>query len=183
MPEKHPDDTDLINRIKQDDQTAFRAIFDRYYKLLLAVAINFLKDINAAKDIVQEVFFQVWKKRQTININTSVEAYLKRAVINRSLNLIKYQKRLTGDENLAVKANDSPSALEELQAEELQDALQKALDGLPERCRLIFVMRRMEGLSHKEIAEKLEISPKTIENQMTKALKVLKEAVHAHEAR
>jgi len=174
-------DNQLIEKIGQNDQTAFRKLFDKYYRLLLGVAINFLKDINAAKDIVQEVFFQIWKKRETLQISNSVEAYLKRAVINRALNHLKYQKRLTGDEGLEIEREKEASALEKLQADDLKEVLQKALDSLPERCRLVFVMRRMEGLSHKEIAEKLEISPKTIENQMTKALRVLKDAVQQYE--
>ncbi|MGB0525634.1 MAG: RNA polymerase sigma-70 factor [Flammeovirgaceae bacterium] len=181
MPKEPSSEDHLILEVKQGNESAFRKLFDKFYKLLLAVAINFLKDIDAAKDVVQEVFFQLWKKRESLNINSSVEAYLKRAVINKSLNQIKYQKRLTGDDNLEHQHSSSYTVVEELQAAELHEALQQALDSLPERCRLIFVMRRLEGMSHKEIAEKLEISPKTIENQMTKALKVLKEAVRVYE--
>ena len=183
MAEENHADNDLIDAIKRDNKSAFRALFDKYYQLLLAVAINFIKDVNTAKDIVQEVFFQIWQKREQLNISSSVEAYLKRSVINRSLNLIKYQQRLTGDEALGFKESNEVSALEKIQANELQEVIQHALDSLPERCRLIFIMRRVEGLSHKEIAEKLEISPKTIENQMTKALKILKIAIETHEAK
>lgn len=170
-------DEQLIGRIRQNDQKAFRLLFDRHYKTLLGTAINVLKDVDSGKDMVQEVFFQIWKKRESLEIRTSVIAYLKRAVINRCFNQIKARKSTTSTEQLEQTQSAIPSATENLEANDLQQAIKKALDGLPERCRLVFTMRRMEGLSHKEIAEKLDISPKTIENQMTKALKVLREAV------
>ena len=170
-------DIELIDGIKQDNKTAFRLLFDRHYRAILATAVNLLKDISSAKDVTQEVFAQIWKKRATIHINSSVGNYLKRAVINRSLNLIKAQKLIAHEEQMTEIQSDEPSINDQLAAQDLEAALNKALDTLPERCRLIFVMRRLEGISLKEIAEKLEISPKTVENQITKALKVLKTAI------
>jgi len=176
MSKDNPTDHQLIDQIKSGDKKAFRRLFDRYYKLLLAIAINILKDINVAKDAVQEVFLQIWQKRTTLKINSVVEAYLKRAVINRSLNQVKARKTFVEADSLKEMQNKSPNADAHLEAEDLDKVIKKTLDSLPERCRLIFVLRRMEGLSLKEIASKLDISPKTVENQLTKALKVLKAA-------
>jgi len=177
MPDTIYTDKQLIDRIKQDDKAAFRILFDRHYKTLLATAINILKDVNSAKDATQEVFLQVWKKRQTLLITSEPIAYLKRSVINRALNHIKSRKAIVEEEHLKDMQSAAPEANQNLEAQDLETAMKKALDTLPERCRLIFVMRRLEGYALKEIAAKLDISPKTVENQITKALKILKEAV------
>ena len=126
---------------------------------------------------LQEVFLQIWSKRDTLNINTNPLAYLKRAVINRSLNQIKSRKRIVEESQMAEMQSSNTEATENLAAQDLEVVMKKALDTLPERCRMIFVMRRLEGISLKEIAQQLEISPKTVENQITKALKVLQKAV------
>lgn len=174
---KKDSDQNLIQQIRQSSHTAFRELFQRYYQILLATAINLLTDVNLAKDVVQDVFLQLWKKRESLNIQSSVKAYLQRAVINKALNQIKARKRITDEKPLVTMEASFHSAHDNLNAQDLNKAIEKALDTLPERCRLIFVLRRMEGYSHKEIAEMLDISTKTIENQITKALKVLKEAV------
>ena len=179
MSEQDPTDLILVDRIRKGDKKAFRILFDRYYQRLLAVAINLLGDINAAKDAVQEVFLSLWRSREKLNIHTSLEAFLKRSTINRCLNLIKARKHFVPEAQLKELPNtDNPVQL--LEAQDLEGIVQDALDNLPERCRLIFILRRMEGLSHKEIAKKLDISTKTVENQMTKALKELKNAVQPY---
>ncbi|MFT5165547.1 MAG: RNA polymerase sigma-70 factor (ECF subfamily) [Saprospiraceae bacterium] len=180
MSEENTRDKALLENIRKGDKPAFRKLFDMYYQILLATAINLLKDVNLAKDVVQEVFFQIWKKREEIIIESSMSGYLKRAVINRSINQIKSRKKMVSENHFQQMHSNQPSVTEDLETQHLNEVLQKALDSLPERCRLVFVMRRMEGMSHKEIAEKLNISPKTIENQITKALKTLKIAIQPH---
>lgn len=170
-------DEKLFKQIKQGDERAFRRLFNRYYQVLLAIAINLIKDINGAKDTVQEVFFQIWKRRDVLEIPDKVEAYLKRSTINRALNLIQSKKRMVPLAPDFDASGKNAGAQEQLEAEEMNLVIQQALASLPERCRTVFVMKRIEGLSLKEIAERLDISPKTVENQITKALKVLKEAV------
>ena len=172
-------DTDekLFGRIKQGDEGAFRLLFNRYYQILLAIAINLVKDINSAKDAVQEVFFQIWKRREVLEIPDKVEAYLKRSTINRALNLIQSKKRITSLDSSFDVSGKSVDAQDQLEADEMNIVIQQTLAELPERCRTVFVMKRIEGLSLKEIAARLDISPKTAENQITKALKILKTAV------
>lgn len=173
-------DKKLLARLREGDQSAFRILFDRYYQFLLAIAINLLKDVNLAKDVVQEVFFQIWKKREVLSIQVTLQAYLKRAVINRSINQIRARKSNLSDDHLESIQSKEPSPSDDLEAQHLDTVLKKAMDSLPERCRLIFVMRRLENMSHKDIAEKLDISTKTVENQITKALKILKIAIQPH---
>lgn len=177
MSKQEPSSKALFAAIKQGDRRAYKLLFERFYQLLLATAINLLGDVNAAKDVIQEVFFEIWKKRAQIEVHSTVEGFLKRSVINRSLNLIKKRKRFTDDSSLQFSEQKEANAIETLEAEDLKKVIDEALDSLPERCRLIFVMKRMEKMSVKEIAEKLEVSPKTVENQITKALKKLKNTI------
>ncbi len=169
-------DQELIKRISNNDKAAFRILFDRYYKLMLGTAINLLKDVDSSKDAVQEVYIQLWKNRDKITITSSIENYLKRAVINRSLNQIKYKSRFESEPD-EEQLSDAPTSQEQIEAAELKSVIDKAIETIPERSRLVFKLRRQEDLSLKEIAKKLDISPKTVENQLTKALKILKDAV------
>lgn len=170
-------DKDLFGRLKTDDATAFRRLFDRYYQILLAIAINLVKDAATAKDMVQEVFLRVWNKRSSLEVPRNTEAYLKRAVINRCLDHIKARKPLVDISDQYSLSTKAPAAQELLEADELERVINKALAELPEACRTIFIMKRMEGRSLKEIAALLDISPKTVENQITKALKFLQASV------
>ena len=169
-------DTELIAGIQKSDKVAFRILFDRYYKLLLGTAINILKDVDSGKDSVQEVFIQLWKNRENITINSTIENYLKRAVINRSLNQVKFRKRFDG-EPLETEHSSKDSANTRIETKELEEVIEKAIQTIPEKSRLVYILKRQEGLSLKEIAEQMDISPKTVENQLTKALKILKDAV------
>lgn len=170
-------DKELIQLIAQGDKGAFKTFFNSYYKSMLVTAIRLLKDENIAKDVTQDVFLQIWKNRSSLNIKTSIIAYLKKATINRSLNQIKSRKNFTSEEVLIQVESTQVSASEQLEASELEGIIKQKLDNLPPKCRLIFVLRRIEGLRVKEIAEKLDISPKTVENQITKALRILQKAI------
>ena len=145
-------DKDLIAKLQQGDKEAFKQLFNRYYDQLYATSISMTKDKEAAKDVVQDVFFDVWEKRNSLNFGTSIIAYLKRSVINRSINYIKYHKRFADTEQLKEEGSKQHSTIEELAGQELDDVIQKALAQLPDRCRLIFTMKRLEGMRIKEIA-------------------------------
>lgn len=176
-----PTDQELLTRLKQEDRKAFRALFDRYYKYLVVTIFKISGDDNLAKDLAQDVFFELWKKRSVINIKSSLKSYLRRAVINKALNHFK-AKRIDYQEpeNLPDRPEKEASAVEELEAGDLKKIIHETIDALPERCRLVFTLCRLEGLNHKEVAAQLDISTKTVENQMTKALKLLKKAVHPY---
>lgn len=173
-------DQELIASIKNDSEPAFRAIYDAHYKLMLGVGINITRDIDTAKEVVQEVFYQFWKNRNSLKENIAIRNYLKRAVINRCINQVKYNSKFTSDEVLEEQKTEQLSPDTALETSELKKRIEIALQNLPEKARIIFILKRHEGMSLKEIAEKLDISPKTVENQITRAVKLLKEEIEPY---
>jgi len=173
------EEKEWLQSLKAGKQVALQKIFNHYYKYLVVTGYNITGDNEKAKDLVQDVFFELWKKREQLNIQSSLKSYLRRAVVNRSLNYIKTQKRFDfGEENFDAQTPDQAfSAQKILEAQDLKNALNAAIDSLPAKCKAIFMLSRYEKLSHKEIAAKLDISTKTIENQITKALKIVRVAV------
>jgi len=169
-------DLELTEAIKADDEKAFRTLFDRYYKYLIVTAYAYVKEENTSRDLAQDVFLEIWKKRNSLNIN-NVKAYLRRSVINKSLNFIKAQRMDFENSDDTFDVPENQKVQEQLEANELQAVINKAIEQLPDRCRVIFAMRRFEEMPLKEIAGKLNISPKTVENQLTKAMKILRAAV------
>lgn len=170
-------DQEIFKQIRDGNQAAFRKLFDRYYRVLLGTAVNLVKSEDIGKDLVQEVLVTVWKKREEIEIQSSAANYLKRSVINRCLNHLQRSRKHADVDEMVEQPSTPAEGAANLAHADLQSALNAALDKLPERCRTIFVMKRLEGLSQKEIAQQLDISTKTVENQITKALKVLSVAL------
>lgn len=170
----------LLNALRHDDERALRQIFDQHYPKLLGDVYRLVPDEDTCKDLAQEVFVDLWRKRTELDIHTSLRAYLRRAAVNKTLNYLKIQKRTLLDEpaHLEQLADDSAQEIRQKQGQEtLEQALHAAIDALPEKCRLVFSLSRFEQRSHREIAEQLDISVKTIENQITKAMKLLREAL------
>jgi RNA polymerase sigma-70 factor (ECF subfamily) len=150
-------------------------MFKAYYGALVGYGKTIIKDADEAEDIVQQVFISVWEKRSALEIHTSFRAMLYKAVYNSCLNRIKHDgiKRSYVRE---IKLTSSSSfSREDIQYKELQKKINDAIDQLPEQCAKIFKMSRFEYLKYQEIADKLGLSIKTVENQMGKALKLLRE--------
>jgi len=165
--------------IKSSPQKALKMLFESFYENLCSHVFALLRNKNASEDIVQDVLLEIWKKRDEININISLEAYLKRACRNKALNYIRSNKILFEDVELAETIESNYSDPQEMiEIQNLQDIINKGIDKLPEKCRIVFLLSRMENLSYNEIAEKLDISIKTVENQISKALKILREFVY-----
>lgn len=152
------------------------SLFKAHYADLCRAAFRVLADKVAAEDIVQEVFLEIWRNRAKIQLTGSFGSYLHRSTVNRSLNYLRDRKIIVTDTEDAEV--DLPTVGEnvvfEFETLELQAAIERAIDTLPVRCRQVFILNRYEELSAKEIAETLGISVKTVENQMTKALKILR---------
>lgn len=173
----------LLAALRTGDEAALRRLFDQHYPLLLGDIYRLIPDEDTCKDLAQEVFVELWRKRSSLDIHTSLRAYLRRAAVNRALNHIKIQKRIHLDdgEQFANTADTSPRDIAQQEDQEsLEQALHAAIETLPEKCRLVFSLSRFEQRSHREIAERLDISVKTIENQITKAMKILREALSGH---
>lgn len=169
--------TELFEQTKQGDRSAYEQLFRKYYTPLVRFARDIVKDADTAEDLVQEVFVKVWERKATIEIKTSVMAYLYMAVKNHCLNKLKTEQRhafmedgLADDLKLSTNHTEEHSDTIKL-AQHIQEAIEK----LPPRCALIFKMSRFEEKTYKEIAETLELSVKTVENQMVKALQLLRQ--------
>ena len=148
-------------------------LFKTYYKRLHRAAYQILHDESLADDIVQEVFIQIWSKKDELNITSTIEGYLVKATINKALTCIEQNKSV---KKVALEDHlEFSSALDQLKSNDFdykifQDIVYASLDSLPPRCKTIFVLSRFENMKNKEIAEHLDVSVKTIENQMTIAI-------------
>lgn len=153
----------------------FEKIFNDHYSNLCAYANNFLKDVDAAEEVVQEVLFKLWTNRESLVITTSVQSYLFRAVRNASINVIKHVNiREDYKVQNEYEMDDSLSGEDEMIVSELEQKIRATIDQLPIERKKIFILSRYEGLKYKEIADKLNLSVSTVENQMVKALKFLR---------
>jgi RNA polymerase sigma-70 factor (ECF subfamily) len=158
-----------------DDETAFETLFKTHYNALHAYAQVILKDEDVAEEIVQGMFLKFWEKRASLNIQ-SIKAYLYKCVYNDSLNYIKQEKTKSKYQDFTLHTMNTehePASLK-VELSELQQHLREALNHLPEQCRTIFQMSRFEELKYREIADHLGLSIKTVENQMGKALRILR---------
>lgn len=173
----------LLSALRFGNEAALRQIFDRHYALLLTDIYRLIPDESTCEDLAQELFVELWNKRESLDIHTSLRAYLRRAAVNKSLNYIKATRRYAAEdtEDLGQLPDTSTDNQQnQVSRDALEDALHLAIGSLPEKCRVVFNLSRFEQLSHREIAEKLGISVKTIENQITKAMKMLRDALRNH---
>ena len=176
-PNTHTDE-DLIELLQTDSDKAIDLIFRQYYKICHLSAIRIVKDEHIAEDIVQEVFLELWKKRGRHIINTALKAYLRRSVVNRSLNYIRDLKiKFDEEDKIPNISSKEQGALKGLETDELEVKINEAINKLPERCRVVFTLSRFEDMSYQQIADELHISIKTVENQISKALKLLRVAI------
>jgi len=158
------------------DEAVFELVFKTHYKNLHSYAFTILKDEDEAEEMVQQVFFKLWERSEKLTIEGPIAAYLYRAVHNESLNFLKH-KKVKETHRLHVvysMKNKSEQPQGKILSKELENKFKEALNKLPEQCRTVFQLSRFENLKYKEIAEKLQISVKTVENHMGKALKLLR---------
>lgn len=152
---------------------ALEQVFKIHYRALCYAANNIVNDQNAAEDIVQDVFVNLIKKQNEIEINSSLKGYLFKSIFNTALNYNERSKRsiVVEDDILELAAGATCDVDEYLEQVELEDRIAQAMNALPPKCRSIFILNRYDDLKYKEIALHLGISVKTVENQMGKALK------------
>jgi len=169
-------DEQIAQLLAKRDEAAFEQVFKTHYRNLHAYAFTILKDEDEAEETVQQVFYKLWERSDNLNFSGSIAAYLYRAVHNESLNSIKHQKVKANYQLHVAYSMKNKSEQEQTKwtEKELEGQFRKALNKLPEQCRTVFQLSRFENLKYKEIAEKLDISIKTVENHMGKALKLLR---------
>lgn len=174
------DGTSLVQQISEGDEQAFEQLFNGYFEYLHNVAYNRLQSKDAAEDIVQEIFTDLWKNRASLDIHTSMKSYLFQAVKNKVCKFIRhksvrekeqYIKRIHNEYYLKSPFPNSSEVLEEA---ELKRLISSHLEDLPEKTQEIFTLSREEHYTHQEIAEKLNCSPKTVEYHIGKVLKHLR---------
>lgn len=173
-------DTECLDRLVCEDRAAFRQLFDRYYKELYCYARKYVQSVDVCKDILQDVFSYLWEKREQLEVTQSVKAYLYRAVHHRCINHLKktdndYRHLNNYHLQQQIVQPHQQDSLHLLQEKEMQETINRVVNELPEQCRKIFILSRENGLRHKEIAQQLCISPKTVEVQIYRALKYLKQ--------
>ena len=166
----------LIQSLARRDEASFEQVFKTHFKNLHAYACSITKEETVAEEVVQNVFVKLWERSEALSIAGSVTAYLYRAVYNESLNYLKHQKVRSayGQHVVHTMKNETEHGGKKLQLKELEGRLAEAMNDLPEQCRTIFQMSRFDELKYREIADKLGISVKTVESQMSKALRLLR---------
>lgn len=165
-------DEALLELLRSEHEWALKEIFDRYNIRLFRLAAGVLNDDDQAKDLVQEVFIDLWHRRHTSNIQV-LSHYLSRAIKFQVLKHLRNGKLQDRHVKLAQKVQFANQTEDMLNFQELEIQLQKAIESLPPRCREVFFLSRYQSLSHKEISARLKISPKTVEAQISKALSIL----------
>lgn len=167
-------DTSVIDAIRQGSYSAFEKVFNTYYAPLSRFAMGYVGDQDQSEEVVQQVFFHYWEKREELDIKTSIKAYLYQSVRNRCLNTLKHEQVRQRTQHELLR-DEEPSEEHVFEGLELQERIDLTISEMPPERQRIFRMSRFEELKYREIAEKLSISVKTVENQMGKALKFMRE--------
>ena len=168
----------IVQEIREGNEKSFRQVFHAYYEGLCQYAFTLIKDMDDAEDVVQSMFLKIWEKRQTLIITRTIKAYLYKAVYHQCLNHFDHRSvRVKFQERKAVE--HVPEVQHpEVFPNELEERIVAAINSLPKQCRTIFMMSRYQEMKYVEIAKELDISVNTIENQISKALRMLRERIN-----
>ena len=172
-----------LRKIRKGDVQSFEKLFFAFYPGMLRYAGSLVRKNEIAEEVVQDVFYNVWKNRESIRITQSWKAYLYRAVYNNSMMYLRKIRREFSleDELFPEKEGGTPNPLQELEYQEVAAMVSDTIGSLPDRTREIFLLNRQEGLKYREIAEKLSISIKTVEANMGRALSALRNSMEKYE--
>ena len=166
----------MVNGIRAGHESAFDQLFKEYYRPLSVFALKYVPDLETAKEIVQDLFVHLYENRRSLVISTSLQSYLYQSVRNRCLNLIKQQKTHRDHmDHLKLEQETTEDIEARIWETELEHQVFRIVSGLPARCREIFNLSRVKGLSNSEISKKLDISKRTVETQISNALKALRQ--------
>ncbi|WDF76870.1 RNA polymerase sigma-70 factor [Mucilaginibacter sp. KACC 22773] len=172
-------DQQLLDLIRTDDRGAFTELYNRYWDKTYAVALHRLDDEHEAEEVVQEVFLSIWQRRATLQLTHTVATYLSVAVKYKVINHLakQHRRQLQHDELTITSPVVADSTADWLHEKELRQLLEKTVSQLPEKCRIVFLLSRDENKTYAEIAAELNISQKTVEAHMSKALRELRETL------
>ncbi|HAZ03309.1 MAG: hypothetical protein A2W90_21160 [Bacteroidetes bacterium GWF2_42_66] len=170
----HEYEEQLFSKIKEGDEDAFNKAFDLYYPRLCFFADNIIHDFDLSRSVVQQVFVDLWIRRTNLDILFSLKSYLFQAVKNEALDILKHRKVETKYLQSFREKDEQGWFHDQIEEAELNDRINIAIQELPPRCRDIFMLCRFEELKYSEIAERLNISVKTVEMQISIALKKIR---------
>lgn len=175
-------DEKFSNLLTGNGSEFLKYLFDAYYGQLCRLAFKYVGRMDIAEDLVQDVFINIWNKRVQLNNSAEIRPYLVRSVINASINYIrsKYNKVQFTDDFSLIETDSGFNPLDSLKNSELHMLIKVSIERLPDKCRLIFLLSRFSGLTYNEIAIKLGISVKTIETQISIALKRIESSLKAN---
>jgi len=170
-------DRDIIKKLKSGDKKAFQRIFNAYSERLFNFTFSYLKDSYESEEIVQEIFLRLWENRTEVDEEKSFQSFLYRMAVNKVYNNLKHKVVCRKYENYlnSLDQSYSVSPEEHLYRKDLVEKLRELLSMLPEQKRKIFEMSKLEGLSNAEISKQLDLSIRTVENQIYRATKFLKD--------
>ncbi len=180
MADPHLDD--VLTRLQAGDRSALQVLFQQHHPMVCGTMYRFVKDQSTVEDLAQEVFVRFWEKRESIQINTSVQAYLRRMAINEALGYLRRNKHQYDEEvTPQTPVGEAENSVEQQYLHsELEQNVRAAIDTLPPKCRTVFHLSRFEDMTYQEIADQMGISIKTVENQMSKALRILREKLKGY---
>ncbi len=161
------------------DSTQFELAYRQHFSMLVGFAFQYVEDSDVAEDVVQEVFSNLWNQSDQLEVRTNIKSYLFGAVRNACLNHLRHLKVVESHAQVTMQVEESDQTTF-MEMDELQKKLEAALDQLPEKRRQIFELSRFEEKKYHEIAEELDISIKTVETQMSRALKVMREVLGSY---
>ena len=172
-----------LRKIQKGDIESFEKLFHRYYYGLCGYVETLVRKKEVAEEVVQDVFYNIWKNREALKISKSWQSYLYRAAFNNSMMYLRKMRReqpMNEEDSLDLEVG-TPDPSQLMQLNELSELVSRTLKDLPEKTREIFRLNRQEGLKYREIADRLSISVKTVEANMGKALKALRRNLEKYE--
>jgi len=172
-------ETNLLQQIKQGDERAYEVLFKEYFQVLSVYAKRYVQDLDLAQDIVQEVFVKFYENRLKLVVHSSLKALLYQSVRNRCLDHIRSEQTHNAhhEQILNINKGSDIDATDFMEQVELEEKIYKSIAALPEQCQVIFRMSRFEGKRNQEIAEALNLSKRTVETQISNALKRLRKDI------
>jgi RNA polymerase sigma-70 factor (ECF subfamily) len=173
-------DGELVQLLQQGDEKAFRELYERYWDKLVARAFTQLASTEDAEELLHDIFIKLWQRRASLQLKYSFHTYIAAALKYEIIHKLaeRKQRKPFTTIGVAVEGPADHSTQGWLDFRDLQDRLEASVSALPEQCQLVFRLSREQGLSEKEIAARLQLAPKTVQNHMTRALKKLKVALH-----
>ncbi len=167
----------ILEGLRHGREAAYQSLFEQYYPVLTTFALQYTRDLDAAKELVQEVFITLYRKRESIKIEKSLKSYLFQAVYRRYLNTHTREERRQFHHQEVSKEHNSHDYADPLEQAESLQRIYEAVRQLPEQCQQIFTMNRFEGMNNQAIADQLNLSKRTVETQISKALKLLRQSL------